>query len=120
MGAADAHASLQASGFRLAVVDGALVVGPASELTEADRDLIRKHRDELVRRLLDPDPRVTCSRCSNLRLGQCVRHRQAGLMAPDIGPDLAAMPQHCPAFVPLSVDTDPAVLSTQIDHQHAQ
>ena len=85
----------------MTVAAGRLMVGPAADLTEADRALLRQHRDDLIQALLDPDPRVRCSACSHYRLGQCVRHRQAGLMSPDIGVDLAEMPQHCPAYAPL-------------------
>lgn len=40
--------------FRLSVKDGQLYVSPSSELTEADREEVKAHRDELVRILTAP------------------------------------------------------------------
>lgn len=47
----------------------------------------------------DPDARVTCSACTHYRLSRCRNHRAAGLHGAEVGPDLAALPQHCPGFV---------------------
>lgn len=48
------------------------------------------------------DPRRTCAECSSYRPGvhRCARHRAAALPGPDVGRDLAALPQHCPGFTP--------------------
>jgi hypothetical protein len=47
----------------------------------------------------DSDPRVTCTGC-RWYAGRCLRHRAAGLPSDQIGPALAALPQHCPAWAP--------------------
>ncbi|MEW6728011.1 MAG: hypothetical protein ACOZAP_09880 [Pseudomonadota bacterium] len=39
---------LEARGFRLSVRDGHLIIAPASRLLDADRALIRQHRDALL------------------------------------------------------------------------
>lgn len=39
---------LRTRGFKLQAADGRLVVTPASRLTDADRELIKRHRDELL------------------------------------------------------------------------
>lgn len=51
------------------------------------------------------DDRVTCSKCRNLRGSLCIAAKRAGLALDkfnrcEIGPELAALPQRCPAFVP--------------------
>ena len=50
----------------------------------------------------DKDPRGTCTRCSNLRGAWCVAAKAALLRHLDgraeIGPALAGLMQHCPAF----------------------
>lgn len=81
--------------------------------TDADSALFRERRarmlrwgwagldaDALARRLAkrDDDDRVSCTDCRHYRPGRCVNHRQAGLNAADVGRDLAAMLQRCPAF----------------------
>lgn len=50
------------------------------------------------------DGRRTCAECTHYRPGvhRCARHRAAALPGPDIGPDLAALPQHCPGFTKVS------------------
>ncbi|MEK0419277.1 MAG: hypothetical protein RI949_3283 [Pseudomonadota bacterium] len=44
------------------------------------------------------DGRVRCTDCQNLRAGRCAKHKAAGLDGPDVGPELAALPQRCAAF----------------------
>lgn len=79
-----------------------VTVRPASSLTDELRQAIRDHRDGLVAVLADPDPRVTCTRCTHYRASthRCANHRLAGLMTPDIAPELAALKQHCPGHLP--------------------
>lgn len=48
------------------------------------------------------DDRRMCVECRHYHPGRCTQHRAAGLMTAVIGPDLAALPQHCPAFAPAS------------------
>ena len=81
---------------------GTLIVRPASSLTDELRQAIRDQRDGLVAVLADPDPRVTCNRCSNYRASthRCVNFRLAGLAMPDIAPELAALKQHCHGYAP--------------------
>lgn len=45
------------------------------------------------------DDRVRCTDCQNLRGGRCAKHKAAGLDGPEVGPELAALPQRCPAFL---------------------
>jgi len=49
----------------------------------------------------DKDPRVTCATCAHYRAGYCTNARLAQLehhnSRAEIGRDLAALPQHCPA-----------------------
>lgn len=60
-----------------------------------------KLAERLVKRDREPDDdRVSCTDCRNYRRTRCGNHRQAGLSAPDVGRDLAAMLQRCPAFNP--------------------
>lgn len=54
--------------------------------------------DKLVRRDREQDERVSCTDCRHYRPGRCGKHRRAGLHAPDVGRDLAALPQSCPGF----------------------
>lgn len=44
------------------------------------------------------DGRVRCTDCQNLRAWRCAKHKAAGLDGPEVGPELAALPQRCPAF----------------------
>jgi len=62
---------------------------------EADAEAMA---DKLVRRDRDADSRVICGECRHYRPGRCRNHRRAGLHAPDVGRDLAALPQSCPGF----------------------
>ncbi|MDP1647981.1 MAG: hypothetical protein Q8M01_07255 [Rubrivivax sp.] len=57
-----------------------------------------KLADRLVRRDREADDRVSCTDCRHYRPGRCGNHRQAGLHAPDVERDLAAMLQRCPGF----------------------
>lgn len=79
----------------------ALTVRPASSLTDELRQAIRDHRDGLVAALADPDPRVTCTRCTHYRASthRCANHRLAGLSLPDIAPELGALKQHCAGYM---------------------
>lgn len=68
----------------------------------------------------DPDPRVTCTTCRHYwRSSRCLNHRQALLTTSAIGPDLAALPQHCSGFAPLARPPPPpaAAHHHQTDHQ---
>ena len=55
--------------------------------------------ERLVRRDREADERVSCTDCRHYRPGHCGNHRAAGLQSPDVGRDLAAMLQRCPAFL---------------------
>jgi hypothetical protein len=69
---------------------------------------------------LDLDPRVTCTTCRHYwRTSRCLNHRQALLSSSEIGPDLAALPQHCPGFASLARPPPPpaAAHHDQTDHQ---
>lgn len=44
------------------------------------------------------DERVCCVDCAHYRTGRCGNHRVAGLNSPELGRDLAATLQRCPAF----------------------
>lgn len=53
-----------------------------------------------ARRIAERDPdddRRTCMECAHHRPGRCGNHRAAGLYSPEVGRDLAALPQRCPA-----------------------
>jgi len=58
--------------------------------------------DDLAERLTlhdrQQDDRSLCLECSHYRPGRCGNHRRAGMSAPDVGRDLAAMLQCCPGF----------------------
>lgn len=54
--------------------------------------------ERLARRDREADPRVSCADCRHYRPGRCGNHRRAGLHAPELGRDLAAMLQRCPGF----------------------
>lgn len=43
------------------------------------------------------DSRVCCWQCGHLRHWHCRQHQRAGLSAPEISRELAALPQHCRA-----------------------
>jgi hypothetical protein len=62
----------------------------------------------------DPDPRVTCTTCRHYwRASRCLNHRRALLSTNEIGPDLAALPQHCPGFAPMARPPPSAATATQ-------
>ena len=61
---------------------------------EADADALAQR---LTTRDHDDD-RVSCTDCRHYRPGRCGNHRRAGLDAAEVGRDLAAMLQRCPAF----------------------
>lgn len=65
-------------------------------------DLAAATAARIARRHADDDRR-TCPECARYRPGRCLRHRAAGLLAPDVGPELAALPQRCPAFTAKAV-----------------
>lgn len=44
------------------------------------------------------DDRRACLDCRHYRPYSCGNHRRAGLFAPAVGRDLAALPQNCPGF----------------------
>jgi len=44
------------------------------------------------------DTRRTCPECAHYRPGRCGNARAAGLHSPDLGRELASLPQRCPAF----------------------
>jgi hypothetical protein len=102
MGARDLHRRLLDAGLHVEADDAGLIVGPAGLLTDEDRADIRWHRDDLLRLVLDPDPRVRCLDCRHHRAlaFRCSNYRRAGLRHPDIAADLAALPQHCTGFAP--------------------
>ena len=54
--------------------------------------------ERLVGRDREHDGRVNCTDCRHYRPGRCGDYRRAGLHAPDVGRDLAAMLQRCPGF----------------------
>ena len=58
--------------------------------------------DDLAERLhlrdAQGDGRTLCLECRHYRPGRCGNHRRAGLTVADVGRDLAAMLQRCPAF----------------------
>ena len=54
--------------------------------------------ERLERRDADDDRR-TCVECSHFRR-RCGNHRRAGQLTPELGRDLAALPQRCPGFDP--------------------
>ncbi len=45
------------------------------------------------------DDRRTCPECAHYRPGRCGRHRAAGLLYPDLGAELASLPQRCPGHL---------------------
>lgn len=51
----------------------------------------------IARRAADDD-RATCVECRHYARGKCGNRRRAGLWSPEVGRDLAAIPQRCPAF----------------------
>lgn len=55
----------------------------------------------LLRHIGDPDRRVVCVRCRNYTaaFNRCGDYRAAGLLTGIVGPALARLPQHCPAFI---------------------
>lgn len=57
-----------------------------------------KLAERLVRRDREQDERVNCTDCRHYRPGRCGNHRRAGLHAPEVGRDLAALLQRCPGF----------------------
>ena len=57
-----------------------------------------KLAERLVRRDREGDDRVSCIDCRHYRAGRCGNHERAGLRAPDVGRDLAAMLQRCEGF----------------------
>ena len=59
--------------------------------------------DRLVTRDREADPRVSCTDCLHYRPGRCGNHRRAGLQAPDLSRDLAALLQRCAGFQPMEV-----------------
>lgn len=103
MSAPDLFLHLRAAGFTLDVEGGALLVAPASKLTDDLRDAVRASKAELMAAVLDraDDLRVTCNECGFYRPWRCGNYRYALLSTPDVGADLAALPQWCPGFEPV-------------------
>ena len=64
-----------------------------------------KLAERLVQRDREHDERVSCTDCQHYRPGRCGNFRRAGLHAPDVGRDLAALLQRCPGFAPPIVRT---------------
>ena len=54
--------------------------------------------ERLVIRDRDADERVSCADCTHYRPGRCGSHRAAGLRAPELALDLAALLQRCLGF----------------------
>lgn len=56
---------------------------------------------------MSEDDRVRCIDCARLVSGCCTSPKRAGLFERfgkcEIGPQLAALPQRCPAFAPIRV-----------------
>lgn len=44
------------------------------------------------------DDRATCAECQHARPGRCANHRAAALASPEVGGDLAALPQRSLGF----------------------
>ena len=63
---------------------------PANDAEATARRIVGRDSD---------DGRRTCTDCRHYRPGRCGNHRAAGLQSPDVGRDLAAMLQRCPAFL---------------------
>ena len=57
-----------------------------------------KLAERLTLRDRGDDDRVSCIDCQHYRPGRCGNHRRAGMSAPDVGRDLAAMLQRCKGF----------------------
>lgn len=83
-------AALAISQKRDAVLERLLRWGWPSELAEATADRV-------ARRAADDDRR-TCYECQHYAPGRCRHHKSAGLRHPDVGRDLASLPQRCPGF----------------------
>jgi hypothetical protein len=80
-----------ADGRRAEIRDRLVRWGWPADLAAATASRIaRRHGD---------DDRRTCPECARYRPGRCLRHRAAGLLAPDVGHDLAALPQRCPGHL---------------------
>jgi len=71
----------------------ALFVRRGISTTDAD-DLAER----LVLRDRDGDELRACVECAHYRAGRCTNHKRAGLMAPDVGRDLAGLLQRCQGF----------------------
>lgn len=63
---------------------------------EADAE---KLADRLAQRDREHDERVSCADCTHYRPGHCGSHGRAGLRAPAVGRDWAALLQRCPGFL---------------------
>ena len=89
-------------GLTVTAVAGRLRISPASRLDELSLSLIREVRAELLALVVSrdraADDRVSCIDCEHHRPGRCSSYRRAGLSGPDVGHDLAELPQWCPAF----------------------
>jgi hypothetical protein len=101
MAAAELLRGLRQAGFDVTVADNRVVVRPASRLTDRQRLALLTHKTHVLALLVAPpaDDRVKCTGCKfyRARLHRCARHRAAGLSTHEVGLDLAALPQRCPA-----------------------
>jgi hypothetical protein len=63
--------------------------------SEAEADTLA---ERLARRDRDADQRASCTECRHFKPGRCGNPRRAGLLASELGRDLAALLQRCPGF----------------------
>lgn len=89
-------------GLTVTAVAGRLRISPASHLDELSLRLIREVRDDLMALVATrdraADERVSCIDCGHYRHRRCSSYRRAGLSGPDVGRDLAELPQRCHGF----------------------
>lgn len=106
MSAANALARFRAEGFTLATDGRTLLASPRSRLTDDDREELRYLKPDILAILAleargDPDDdRRRCHECRHHSVAayRCANYRGALLMSPEVGGDLAGLPQHCPGF----------------------
>lgn len=106
MSAADTLRRFRSVGFTLTTDGVTLFVSPRERLTDDDRDELRYFKPDILALLAregggEPrDGRVRCVDCRHYSSAahRCANYRSALLMGPEVGPDLAALPQHCYGF----------------------